>query len=353
MKKLLLALCAVMMFSLSACKKDNVEPENPSGSGNGGSNHQTEIPTGEGVFNPAQRIVGISIDGEESEEWEWANDVLTAIMTADGGNMIETSSFEYDNYRVSRMFTRFQGMPLEVEYTYTGDKLASVMATSGSMEILSIVFGHNATGKVSNMTMSVNEYVLAMLSQLIGNEFPNIFGKGPLATMERKLNIQSTSFSADMDWQGENVTRFILNGEIGVEATLAEIRQMVNIDSLLGTYASFLSVIPDSTVIPMTIVVCDTNEFTYDSQHNPFYGFLGRIDPTVFSANNVTASTTGLSAVLTATLNLGFMTLPLSFPLPLPVEAAPQSFTYTYDAAGFPVTATDGNGSVTQYIYQQ
>ena len=123
MKKVLLALCAVLMLT-TACKKD----DNQSPSGNGqGTEQPTTIPTGEGVFNPAQRIVSIMVDGVESEEWIWEDDMLNTIVTGAG----ETSTFEYNNYRVVTMYSSMEGMPFSVDYTYNGDKLATVAATSG------------------------------------------------------------------------------------------------------------------------------------------------------------------------------------------------------------------------------
>ena len=349
MKKVVLALCAVMMLGMAACKKDNVEPANPSG----GDSHPTQIPTGEGYFNPVQRISSIIVDGEVSEEWDWNNDVVTTIMTpGEGGSMLETSWFEYSNYRLMGANTTLQGMPVLIDYSYSGDKLASVSASSGPMEVLNIVFTHSAEGKISHLTMNINEYVLAILSELFGNSFPNIFGK-TLAAVPGKFSVNSTDFAADLTWQGDNVSQFALAGDVSIDATLGEIREMINLDSLLGSYSVFLSALGDSTVIPITISLSETSTFTYDNKSNPFYGFFGRLDPSMLSANNVTTVSNDVSATLSASLNLGFMVLPLSFPLPIPVDVSPVNLTYTYNAAGFPETATAADGSVTRYVYLQ
>ncbi|MBQ8702959.1 MAG: hypothetical protein IJ524_01125 [Bacteroidales bacterium] len=354
MKKVLWALCAVMMLALSACNKDNPNPENVPGGGGegGGSNPPVQTATGEGVFNPAQRLISIAIDGTTSEEWEWANDVLTTILTADeNGNLVESSWFEYDNHRIVSMTGTLEGMPVEVGYTYSGDKLAAVSVYSGPLEVLNIAFTHNAAGKPSHLTLEINETLLAFLPQLFGDGFPDIFNSK--STIPSKWEINSTVFTADLAWQGDNVAQVIFNGQININATLGEIRQMANLDSLLGSYASYLSLLGDSTVMPISVTMNDTSDFTYDNKNNPFYGFLGRLDPTVLSANNVTASDTRVSVNLATALDLSFMTIPLSFPLPVPVENGSQTYSYTYNAAGFPETVTDGDGSTTQYTYQQ
>ena len=54
---------------------------------------------------------------------------------------------------------------------------------------------------------------------------------------------------------------------------------------------------------------------------------------------------------MTITLNFGLMQLP--FTLPYPLGTTTETRTYTYDAAGFPTSFTNGEGSVTQYTYQQ
>lgn len=353
MKKLLWALCAVMLLTMSACKKDNPEPENIPGGGNGGgSNPPTQMPTGDGVFNPAQRLISIAIDGTTSEEWAWDNDVLTTIMTADdNGNMVESSWFEYDNYRLTSTTGTLEGMPVEVSYTYNGDKLSLVSVYSGPMEVMNVVPTRNAAGKVNHLTMNINETLLAMLSQLFSDGIPDILGKMQPAKGTGKFGIDNTAFAADLTWQGDNVSQLVFNAQISGSVTLAEIRQMVNIDSLIGTYASMLSYLSDTTPLPLTVTMADTASYIYDNQHNPFYGFLGAFDPTNLSANNPTEITNRGTATLTLTLDLGFMQLPLTFPYPMGNTTETRS--YTYNAAGFPLTFTDGEGSVTQYTYQQ
>ena len=348
MKKILWALCAVLMLSMSACKKDNVEPTNPSGNGNGnGTEQPVQIPTGEGYYNPAQHITRIVVDDETSEEWLWTNHVLTTIMTAaDEGALEETQWFEYDNYRVKSMDTYIQGMPVTVNYTYSGDKLAAVSATNGSTEVLNVVFTHNSNGKVSQLTMNINPDLLSMLSELFGNGFPMFKGKNA-----SKFSINNTAISASLSWQGDNVSRVLLTAEVNGSVSLSEIRQFVNLDSIANDYVSMLNILRDTSAIPITLTLNDTADYTYDSQHNPLYGFLGALDPTIFSANNATSTANSSGAKLTITLDFVYFTVP--FTQSYPLGTTTETYTYTYNAAGFPETATSSEGSTKQYIYQE
>ena len=350
MKKVMLALCAVMMLGMTACNKDNgtTEPNNPSG----GGEPQIQMPTGDGVFNPAQRLVSIAVDGTVTEELTWANDVVTIITTADEyGNLVETGWYEYDNYRLMSAGTTLEGMPVDVGYTYNGDQLTLMSLSSGPMEVMNIVPTRNAAGKVSHLSMDINPVVLAMLSELFSNGFPDIFGRIRPAQSADKFSVDNTAIAADLTWQGDNVSQIVLSAQLEGSVTLEEIRQMVNLDSVAGAYASMLAYLPNSTVFPLTIDLADTASYAYDSQHNPFYGFLGTLDPTNLSANNATEISNSGTATLTLTLDLGVMQLPFTFPYPL--ESTSETRTYTYDAAGFPTSFTNGEGSVTQYTYQQ
>ena len=265
MKKILLALCAVMMLGMTACNKDNgtTEPVNPSGGNGGGDNPPVQMPTGDGVFNPAKRIVSIAVDGTTTEEWTWANDVVTTIATADeNGNMLETGWYEYDNYRLASASTTLQGMPVEVSYTYNGDLLTMMSLYSGPMEVMSVVPTRNAAGKVSHLTMDLNPVLLAMLSELFSGGIPNIFGLIRPAQGDGKLSVDNSALAADLTWQGDNVSQIVFSAQIDGSVSLDEIRQMVNLDSLAGSYASMLSYLVDTTAIPLTITLADTASFT-------------------------------------------------------------------------------------------
>ncbi len=307
------------------------------------------MPTGEGVFYPAQRISTITVNGETSEEWTWTNDVLTSIMsTGVNGSLMGDSWFQYNNYRLVNMTTTLQGFPVGVNYTYSGDKLATIDASSGPMSVLNVIFTHNASGKVSHLTMNVNQYLLSLLSEFFGNGFPDIFGKQHTSPLASKWGVDNTAISADLSWQGDNVSQVVLSAQIDGTVSLSEIRQVFNIDSLFGPLVNTLAYIVDTSAMPIQVMVKDTTTYTYDNKNNPRYGFLGTIDPTIFSANNVTQSSSNRTVI--GTLNLGLGQFNPS--LPYPIESAANTYTYTYNPAGFPLTITDNEGNITQYIYQ-
>lgn len=351
MKKVLFALCAVSLLAFSACKKDNVEPENTAASQPGAPADQ--MPTGEGYYNPGAKIVEIITDDVTAQRWSWENGLVMSIQEADeNGNMGGANTFTYSNKRLNTAMMTIMDMPISANYTYQGDLLTKVDAVMSPMPVASILYDHNANNKISHLTVNVNEQVLSMLGPLLGSgllgNLGDLFGKGP----QEKMEITGSNIAVDMEWEGNNVSRQLVSAELNGTITLGEIRQFVNIDSLLGSMINLLVSTDDSLTCPVTIVVNDTIDMTYDSHPNPYCGFLGRMEPSAYSANNVLTSHNAASAkvTLTAPTIMGNIPIPFSRPLPL---GGDDSFTYTYNAAGFPETVTNGVGSVTRIIYQQ
>ena len=342
MKRVVLALCAVAMLSMVACKKDTNENQNNPGGGT------EQVPQGEGIFSPSQKIETITIDGQLSEEWTWTNDKLVSIAKAEGGAMLDNTTFEYNGWRVSSMSTIMESMPVDVDYTYNNDKLSTVAAYSSYLQVVGILFDHNAEGKINHLSLNINSMLLDALVQMLGNGIP-IFGmKGPASS---KMSIDSTNFNAYLTWQGDNVSQMVLSGTVMAQLTLDEISQYMNIDSLIGGNSWMLAMLTDST-LSVTINLADTNRYTYDSQHNPFCGYLGALDITTMSANNV--ATMHASGVVNISVTAQTLMGPVTLPLPsYPIEERNDTYTYTYNSAGYPLTSTNSEGSVTQYTYKQ
>ncbi|MBP5527633.1 MAG: hypothetical protein J6X79_04170 [Bacteroidales bacterium] len=353
MKKILYALCAMMMLAMTACHRDD---NNPQGPANGGGTPQPDpIPTGEGIFNPDQKIETIAIDGQTSEQWVWTNGKLMMVENADGA-----TSFEYNGWRVSEMTTILEGTPVDVEYAYDdNNKLATVDAYSGNMHAIGIVFNHNnAAGKISDMSLNINSTLLGLLSELIGNGGIPGFTKGM-----SKFSIENTDFNAHLTWEGDNVKRMILDGTVSINTTIDEasnLLSMMNIDSL-GSFnldsiiSTFSFLLTDSNLL-VTVQLADTTDYTYDSQNNPFYGYLGALDVTTFSANNAkTMRSSGTANIsITAHTWLGNQAIPLPA---YSIGSRSETYTYTYNNANFPLTVTvtdsDNASSVKQYTYKQ
>lgn len=336
MKKMMMAACAIAMLGLFGCKKDNPTPDNGGQGGGGGD----QFPTGEGIYNPSHKIATVSVDGTLSETWTWNDWQLVSITTE--GDEGSTSTFEYEGYRLSSALSSFYGVPALLSYTYAGDKLSSINA--GNMAEIFVT--HNTAEKIDSLKIDMDP---VMVNQLL-NMLLSYMGNGGTKDFGSKLTVTSTDVAAALTWQGDNVSQMLLNGEIVGTATLGEIRSIINLDSLAGTYASLLSLLSDETLIPLTLVLNETTGFTYDNQHNPLCGFFGRLDPSMLSASNITQQTTEGSVTITATLTtpLGNLSLPYTYDIP----SSNQSLSYTYDNDGYPLTVTNGDGSVTSYTYK-
>lgn len=356
MKKVLMMLCAVALLAMTACKKDDpTETVTPSGGngggGNGGTEQPEQVPQGEGIFSPSQKIDTIMIDGQVSEEWTWTDRKLSLIDKQDG-----YSEFQYSGWQVTGMTTIVEGSPVDVAYRYLNNKLSSVDAYSGTMRAVSINFNHNhPAGKISDMSLDINSTLLDLLSDFLGSD--SIFNFFSSASKESsKFAIDTTVFNAFLTWQGDNVSRMILDGSITMKVTVGEARQVFpNFDTLLAAVASFLT----DTNLKITLTIADTSIYTYDTLNNPFYGFLGALDVTTLSANNVTSLlASGVAKLASITVEVLFNPVtitqfPASIPTSIALPSRNMTYIYTYNNEGFPVTVTNSDGSVKQYIYKQ
>ena len=350
MKKVLLTLCAVGLLSLVACKKDSTDTDHPTPV----TPPEPEVVSGDGVFNPAAKIAQVRLNGQLSQEWVWEDGLLQTILQADAnGNLVENNWFDYDNSRLQSMVMLVQGMPVTVDYTYLNRYLQQADATSSGIHVVDIIVDHNTNNKINHLTFNVNNMLLNLLLQFMGSDFGGgFFSKGATSAMPSKLSVDSTSINMDLEWQGDNVARQIITADIDGSVTLGEVKQMINLDSLLGpTIGAVVAYLPDTTTLPLHVALSDTISMTYDNQHNPYYGFLGALQTTGLSANNVITSDRSGTALLTVSFVTPFGAMP--FTLPYPLQGGSEVYSYTYNASGYPETVVDGEGGVTQYTYNQ
>lgn len=347
MKKLFVVLCAVAALGLAACHKDNPQPSEV-GDGRGGQ-QQDEIPAGDGVFNPDMRITSVVYDDDRLPEiWLWQDGKLQSINNDDNcGGYTPVSTFVYNGWRVASMTSSQDGLSYEAYYSYVGDKLSEVTAFAGNIEAVDIVFGHNTEGKIDHMSLNVNNTLLNWVLQMFGGgAFKSTASRLP----QSKMSVDTTAFDIDLDWQGDNVSRMYFTGSLMLNVTLAEIAQIVDLDSLFGDNASLLAMIDQTAEMPLQVTINDTVSYTYDNQHNPFCGFLGAMDPANLSTNNATAVTTTGSVTFTFTVSTFIGTVYPAFPMSLPSET--MVYSYTYNNNGYPLTVTDSEGSETEYAYE-
>lgn len=325
---------------LTACHKD--PQPNP-------DDQPEQIPTGDGVYNPGRHITSIASNNGATETWLWENKKLMSITETDEDGYSSVSSFGYDGWRLTRA-TLTGDIAGTATYTYSGDKMTNFSVSSGGMQVATADVVHTGD-KVTHLDLNLNEEMLQMLISMMGDGgFPFPFKGGKSGN---KLSLSSTDFDADLIWEGDNVSRMVLSGQVVMGVTVDELRQFLPLDSIMGSMASLLTYITAGQELPLTININDTTDLDYDSHTNPLQGFLGKLDPSILSANNVTSVENYgiMSAVLTITIPyLGSHDINYDIPLG---DGMTQTFTYTYDAAGYPTAVVDNDGVMKTYTYQE
>lgn len=334
-------MCAVAALALTACHKEPAQP-------NGGQDIQ--IPTGEGIYNPGMHITGVVNDYQTAETWIWQDGKLQSINQDDNcGGYTPINEFEYNGWRMSQM-TMYGDLPGTVSYAYTGDKLSGFSITSGGMPVATAEVLHTGD-QITHLDLEINDEMLQMALSMLGEGgFPLPFKGGKEGG---KLSLTSTEFYADLIWDGDNVSRMELAGQVVMGVTVEEIQQYLPLDSIMGSMVSLLGYLTAGQELPLTITINDTTILEYDNHANPLQGLLGRFDPSILSANNVTMLENRVSAVATLTISLPFIgSHDFSYPLPISRNTA-LFFTYTYNAAGYPATVEDSDGGTKIYTYQE
>lgn len=354
MKKTLVILCATALLGLGACNKDK---EN--GNNNGGNQPQTE--QGDGIYSPSVKIDRIHYsDTTPDEVWQWEDDrvISVGMEIADGGE--ETGiSFDYnDEGRIQSVFTNVLGSQLEADFTYNSQKLITGAAfNTMGFEMANAIVTHNAQKKVSHISLDIDDEVLNQLIQLLSLFMGDSNNIMPFLTVApaSKFSIDDKAFDADILWTGDNATRLIISAQLNVTTTLNELPTEM-LQSFVGEeYASMIDLaleLAGDTPLPIQLTVADTIDFTYDDQHNPLQGFLGRVSIAALSANNVVTAVGHGNANISASLSLGmFGALPLNYDYPLN-DLGTASYSYTYTSAGYPHVVTDADGNTTEYFYK-
>lgn len=333
MKKILLAVCAIAVVSLTGCKKDPADTPDP------------QPTASEGVYNPGARIATISND-EETQHWVWASSKLDRIESTDlAGNPAGVQQFSYSGDRIASMTQTVEGIATETRVTYSGNLISAISIYTDGTQSVNATVSHNASNKINRVDLDVDA---SYINNLLGMLTQGGFGfKG--AKDGRKLSITSANIYATFEWQGDNVSRMIVNADINGGISMDDIAQFVDLNEMLGDMASLVSLIQGEQ--PMTISLRDTMDLTYDAQHNPLQGFIGLLDPQVLSANNYTLMDNYGNADINITINIPLVG---GYPIQqsIPINRV-MDFMYTYNAAGYPLTVSDDEGNQTTYTYQE
>lgn len=365
MKKILLALCAVSLLTMVACKKDNGENK-PHG---GNTPAEQQEPEGDGYYLPTVKIAFIGNNGNPYERWDWNDGLLESIDTADAsGGYSPASLYTYANKRLTQTYAELFGSMVDINYSYNGKLLKSVAASAQGMTVLTANFVRTANDKIGTVNLDLNDELLQMILPMLLEQLGGFGGNGDsskycpdqtanyLVSMLQhpkgsKFSYDNSSFALNFEWTGDNATRVLLTGSVDLTVTVEELRNLLSLDSNMATYAAMLGMLGNDTELPVSLSINDTITHTYDNHPNPYLGFLGRPDISAFSANNVenTIHHGSVAADITISTFLGDQHIPFSKPLP----STQMSNSYTYNANGYPSTITDQDGNTFEITYLQ
>lgn len=327
-----MAVCAIAVLALTGCKKDPADT-NPQQTG------------GDGIYNPGAKIATVTTDNEV-QTWTWNGSKLDRIETTDlNGDATGVQQFSYNGNRISSITQTVAGVATETRINYAGNLISSIgILTDGNQSVTATV-SHNADNKISRMDLDIDaSYFGNLLGMLMQGGFNFKDAKG-----NSKLSLNSATVYATFEWQGDNVSRMIVNADIDGGISMDDISQFVDLTEVLGEAASFASLIQGEQ--PLVISLRDTMEFTYDNNHNPMQGLIGILDPTALSANNAILTDNHGMADITLTLNIPILG---AYPIERsePIVRVTDLF-YTYNEAGFPLTVHDDEGNQTTYTYHE
>lgn len=325
MKKLFLPLAATALMMLAAaCNKEQiVDPP-----AEDDTTHVTppaiEEPTyQEGIYEPLMKIASIEKDDGNTDTWNWTGDLLTSVSSTDG----TSRQYTYDNRRLVSATGAAFGASGDVMFTYDGDQLARCMVSTNDSTLAMLTFNH-ADGRISGADVAVDaRYISGMLDGLIPS-----MRKGRLFDPKQiTLDENDNSIHVDFVWSGKDVARVVVTGDIPFELTKEMYEAMkpyLPVDSSQLALVDLYFMISNS--LPMQILVNDTIDYTYDNKINPFYCYLGEINPTCFSLHNVLSAS-----------NQGRVAINVTLMSPMQVFEQPiedyKVYTYDYNDRNYPV----------------
>lgn len=362
MKKLFVVLCTLATVALVACKKDDVTPSDNN------STPTDQRDKREGAYDPVCKITGIVYsDGTAPETWLWDSETGRLMSVNDGnycGGYEERISFSYrSDGRVDHLNVRNLSlgdlMPtMQVDGTlqvdYSGDYISGLTVLNNGIQVLSAQVEHNSNKKISGATIDMSDDMLlqifnGLLAQFLGDSASS----GDMIT-----DVENVTSNVRFNWNGDNVRKSTLN--IGFQATtsLATLVNIVGQENLgmFGQYGALLAVaaaFAPNQALYFNVTVTDTADYTYDNNVNPFFHYLGRIDISALSANNVVSTIHNANAQLTITTTLNGQTTQFyETDYPLPLGPAINNY-LEYNEAGCPLRMEDVSGFETSFYYAE
>lgn len=359
MKKIIFSLFAVALMGMVACSKDDdSSAPDPDPEPVPAPVPPQDWPDQEGVYSPWAQIVTVTNDGTVEERWSWLGPRLQSVSN---GSNVQQRGFSYDGSgRVQSVniaggvLTEYLGNLLTgtAEVSYTGDYVSGITLKRDGTDMVAAQVSRNAANKVSRASVSLNdETLLALLNGMIASFVSSSSANLPAFT------ITGSNGSLDFTWVGDNVEQVRLAVSINASSTKGAIMNssLANIIGSQPSLSALISFLPDNTPIAFGVTITDTIGYDYDSKTNPFKHYLGQVDVSTLSANNVTQE----SHASGVSIKVG-LTSP-NIPLySRPLFNRTVSYRYAYNTANYPVSVTDrvtdasgnvSNGTTRQFEY--
>lgn len=360
MKKIFMALCAMAMVAFVACKKDPVTPTPDN------NDPAEQHDTREGAYDPVCKITGIVYsDDTAPETWLWDPETGHLISVNDDdycGGYVERISFTYrndgrvDQVQISNIETGgllpIGNLSGTMAVGYNGEYISSLSVVNGDAEVLTVNVQHGSDKKVSGATLDLADNVLLdLFNTMLAQFLADSTGQGDLAT-----SVDNVTGSVSFSWEGSNVRQALLTLGFRVASTVGTLIDVVgeeNLTSVFGQYGSYLTMVPATQPLYFNVTVGDTVAYTYDNKTNPYRHFLGRLDVSALTANNVeTAIHNGNAHIAIGTTIMGQTMQLYETDYALPVESTFNDY-LEYNAAGCPLRMEDADGTVIEFQYME
>lgn len=359
MKKFFLALCAMVVVSLTGCKKDPVTPTP------GSNSPAQQYDTREGAYDPVGKITSVIFSDETAPEvWSWDRETGRLMSVNDDdmcGGYIERVVFSYlPDGRVDRVNLKNiqlggllpgDGISGTMSVGYSGEYISSLSVVNNGVDVLSVQVQRNNGNKIGGATIDLSDNMLLdLFNTMLAQFIPDSMATGDLAT-----SVDNVTGGASLVWEGDNVRQVLLNIGFRVTTTIGTLINVIGEDNLgiLGTAGQFLTMLPASQPLFFDVAVGDTVDYTYDDKVNPYRNYLGRLDVSALTANNVVSAVhNGAANVAISTTFMGSNTQFYQTSYPLPLESTFNDY-LEYNAAGCPLRVEDGNGVERQYQYME
>ena len=345
MKKIVIALCAfALVAGAVSCKKEKIEPVEP-------------VPVySEGVYHPVMQIATVNENGVLTQEWTWVGDNLDKITTPDGG----ATTYNYSGNYISKVSTTGDQME-ELRYYYDeSNKFSKCEIYYDGMQAVTMNLTHNAAGKVSGAEVLVEDsFLLSLASGLLGGGslFEQLVGRKAAEAMimmaklqhakEPKFTMGNKEFGMTLEWNGENLSNQILNGNASIILDTNDLNLLQMFIDIPEEYQGLIQMVMMlQGGLPLTLTLSDTIACTYDTNYNPFFCNWGEIfSHRNLSLNNALTMTMTGSVAISASLMGQTMNL-YEYPLNDYTE-----YQYQYNDKRYPTQVSSDTDI--EYIYKQ